>query len=100
MYRDFFQIPFIAATSAFYKAESEAFVTTNSVSDYLKKAEDRLAEEDARVTLILHNSTRKELKEKCEHELIRAHQEMMWEEFQVLLEADRAEGGPISRLVS
>lgn len=61
VYKESFQVPYIAATCAFYKAESEAFVAANSVSDYLKKAEDRLKEEDDRVTLLLHNSTRKEV---------------------------------------
>lgn len=55
----------------------------------MKKAEDRLQEEGDRINLYLHDSTRRELKEKCELVLIQAHQELLWEEFQSLLDADR-----------
>jgi cullin 1 len=61
VYRDHFQDPFIQATAAYYKAESTAFVSNNSVSDYMKKAEDRLQEEADRVNLYLHDTTRKEV---------------------------------------
>lgn len=59
VYHEFFEIPFIKATEAYYKTESAAFVTNNSVSDYLKKAEDRLSEEMDRINLYLNDSTRK-----------------------------------------
>lgn len=52
-------MPFLEATRAFYKAESDAFVAAHSVSDYLRKAEDRLREEEERVEKYLHSETRK-----------------------------------------
>jgi cullin 1 len=61
VYRDFFQIPFLEATKHYYHAESDAFVANNSVSDYMKKAEDRLQEEADRVNLYLNDSTRKDV---------------------------------------
>ncbi|RSH81909.1 uncharacterized protein EHS24_008106 [Apiotrichum porosum] len=89
VYNECFQKYFIQATDKYYAAESAAFVTANSVPDYMKKAEDRLQEEGDRINLYLHDSTRRELKEKCELVLIQAHQELLWEEFQSLLDADR-----------
>lgn len=59
LYRDKFQTHFLAATEAYYKKESEAFLAENSISDYLKKVEARLEEEARRVDLYLHNSTTK-----------------------------------------
>lgn len=59
VYREHFEKPFIESTRAFYKAESEAFVATHSVSDYLKKTEERLKEEEERVERYLHGDTRK-----------------------------------------
>ena len=59
VYKEQFQIPFIAATEQYYRAESESFVAENSISDYLKRAEKRLNEEEVRVERYLHSSTRK-----------------------------------------
>jgi cullin 1 len=61
VYAKQFQVPFIEATKNFYKAESEDFITRNSISDYMKKAEARLQEENDRVNLYLNDSTRKEV---------------------------------------
>ncbi|ORY31833.1 putative ubiquitin-protein ligase [Naematelia encephala] len=89
VYKEYFQTPFLDATSQYYSDESAAFVASNSVSDYMKKAEMRLQEEEDRVNLYLHDNTRKDLKERCETVLITAHAESMWEEFQSLLDADK-----------
>jgi cullin 1 len=61
VYREYFQEPFILATAAYYKAESAAFSSNNSVSDYMKRAETRLQEEVDRVNLYLHDTTTKEV---------------------------------------
>jgi len=90
-YKEHFEIPFLSATEAYYKHESESFVAENSVSDYLKKAEERLKEEEDRVERYLHMTTRKLLITKCEHVLVRAHAELMWENFQSLLDYDKDE---------
>ena len=91
VYEEHFETPFIMETEQYYKKESEIFLAENSVSDYLKKAEDRLREEEDRVERDLHMKTRKELIAKCEHVLIREHVELMWENFQSLLNSDKDE---------
>ncbi|WWD18765.1 hypothetical protein CI109_103220 [Kwoniella shandongensis] len=91
VYKEFFQAPFLATTEQYYRAESSAFVSSNSVSDYMKKAEDRLQEEADRVNLYLHDDTRADLKAKCEAVLISEHNTLLWEEFQSLLDADRVD---------
>lgn len=91
VYKEHFEKPFIAATELYYKTESEAFLAENSVSDYLKKAEERLKEEEDRVERYLNTSTRKTLISKCEQVLIREHAETMREEFQKLLDFDKDE---------
>ncbi|BEI85603.1 hypothetical protein CcaverHIS002_0510040 [Cutaneotrichosporon cavernicola] len=89
VYADCFQKYFIEATRKYYAQESAAFVSNNSVPDYMKKAEDRLKDEQDRINLYLHDSTRRELKVTCEQALIKAHEKIMQDEFQPLLEADR-----------
>ena len=59
VYKEHFEAGFIENTKSYYKAESEAFVAANSVSDYLKKAAERLKEEEQRVDRYLHGDTRK-----------------------------------------
>ncbi|GJJ13280.1 hypothetical protein Clacol_007531 [Clathrus columnatus] len=91
VYREHLEGPFIAATEKYYKQESEAFLAENSVSEYLKKAEERLREEEDRVERFLNTNTRKLLITRCEHVLIREHAEIMQEEFQKLLDYDKDE---------
>ncbi|KAJ7623344.1 ubiquitin-protein ligase [Roridomyces roridus] len=95
VYKEQFEAPFLAATEAYYTAESEAFLNAGgeggNIPEYLKKAEARLAEEDDRVTRYLHAKTRKELIGKCENVLLKAHAPRMWEAFQTLLDFDADE---------
>ncbi|KAH6912520.1 Cullin-1 [Coprinopsis sp. MPI-PUGE-AT-0042] len=91
VYREHFEMPFLDSTEIYYKHESEGFLASNSVSDYLKKAEERLREEEDRVERYLNTSTRKALVTKCEHVLIRDHSKLMWENFQSLLDFDKDE---------
>lgn len=63
IYRKYFEEPFVAATEVYYKTESEKFVSENSVTDYMKKAETRLAEEEARVQMYLHQTTHQNVSE-------------------------------------
>lgn len=90
-YKDHFETPFVEATEKFYRTESEQFLAQNSVADYLKKAEERLREEEDRVERYLNTNTRKILISKCEHVLIREHSQLMQENFQELLDFDKDE---------
>lgn len=91
VYKEHFEQPFLEATEKYYTHESETFLAENSVPDYLKKAEERLREEEDRVERYLNTNTRKSLVSKCEQVLIRAHSSLMWEHFQVLLDYDKDE---------
>ncbi|KZT64949.1 Cullin-domain-containing protein [Daedalea quercina L-15889] len=91
VYKEHFEAPFLEVTEKYYKQESKAFLSENTVAEYLKKAEERLREEEDRVERYLNNNTRKGLISKCEHVLIREHAERMWENFQELLDYDKDE---------
>ncbi|KAG8976089.1 hypothetical protein FRB90_009342, partial [Tulasnella sp. 427] len=91
VYKEHFETPFINATEKYYKHESESFLAENSISEYLKKAEERLKEEEDRVERYMNSITRKTLVGKCEAVLIREHAEAMWEDFQNLLDFDKDE---------
>ncbi|KAJ1549304.1 hypothetical protein HK405_005924, partial [Cladochytrium tenue] len=89
IYKKCFEQPFIEATEGYYKAESEKFISENSITDYMKKAEARLAEEENRIHLYLHNSTMKPLTLSCETTLIKSHTLPIQDEFQTLLDRDQ-----------
>ncbi|KAI5463191.1 Cullin [Mariannaea sp. PMI_226] len=91
VYRFHFERPFLAATKEFYLAESKQFVAENSVVEYMKKAEARLAEEEERVHMYLHQDIAIPLKKCCNQALIADHSALLREEFQVLLDNDREE---------
>ncbi|GJN80940.1 hypothetical protein PLIIFM63780_004470 [Purpureocillium lilacinum] len=91
VYRYHFERPFLAATKEFYQAESKQFVAENSVVEYMKKAETRLAEEEERVSMYLHQDIAVPLKKCCNMALIADHSTLLREEFQVLLDSDREE---------
>jgi hypothetical protein len=48
-YRAFFQDGFLHATELFYTKESDEFLSKNSVPEYVKLVDRRMAEEDRRV---------------------------------------------------
>ncbi|KAJ3383955.1 hypothetical protein HDU84_003273 [Entophlyctis sp. JEL0112] len=91
VYNQYFEKPFLDHTEVYYTNESKTFLAENSVTDYLKKAEARLDEEDTRVQMYLHESSRHPLVSKCETVLIRAHTTVIQDEFQALLNNDQVD---------
>ena len=113
VYKQHFETPFIDATAAYYEAESKTFLAENSVSAYMKKADERLREEEDRVERYLSSTTRKivsrieqkcsigrefesfsllQLMAKCDEKLIADHRDILIGDFQNLLDFDKDEG--------
>ncbi|KAK4189254.1 Cullin-1 [Podospora australis] len=89
VYRYHFERPFIDATKVFYQEESKQFVAENSVVEYMKKAESRLAEEEERVGLYLPGDIIIPLKKACNEVLIQEHSNLLRDEFQGLLDGNK-----------
>lgn len=92
VYRHEFERAFLHATEVYYEAESKNFVAKNSTTDYMKKAEARLREEEGRVEMYLHPTTTAKLVSTCDNVLIRNHSLLLWDEFQALLDASKTDG--------
>lgn len=89
VYKEYFEAPFITATTEYYRSESKQFVAENSVVEYMKKAEARLKEEEERVKLYLHPEISPGLMKACQEVLIQEHAELLQGEFQQLLDENR-----------
>ena len=91
IYTDYFEQRFLDETKHYYSVESTTFLQNNPVTEYLKKVEVRLNEEQERIQRYLHKSTGVKLFTDCHKVLIAEHIDLFQNEFTNLLNHDQTE---------
>lgn len=91
IYKTHFEQPFLEATRLFYAQESSEYLASHNVVDYMRKAEQRLNEEESRETLFLDEQSKKPLTDTLNDVLIVAHSQLMSDEFKILLDQSQVE---------
>eukprot|EP01064_Diplonema_japonicum_P030440 TRINITY_DN5181_c0_g1_i1.p1 TRINITY_DN5181_c0_g1~~TRINITY_DN5181_c0_g1_i1.p1 ORF type:complete len:789 (+),score=241.77 TRINITY_DN5181_c0_g1_i1:78-2369(+) len=79
VYSSDFEKPFLKFTEEFYEREAAQWVAEDSATEYMKKAEQRLAEEAQRAAAYLHQNSEKGLTEAVENKLLADHQRTLLE---------------------
>lgn len=89
VYRKYFEEPFISNTARYYAKESQEFLSSKGVVEYLKKATIRLNEESTRIQTFLRTESAEPLRKVCVEVLVKKHAPVIQDEFLSLLREDR-----------
>eukprot|EP01012_Entosiphon_sulcatum_P037927 TRINITY_DN4889_c0_g1_i1.p1 TRINITY_DN4889_c0_g1~~TRINITY_DN4889_c0_g1_i1.p1 ORF type:complete len:769 (-),score=186.60 TRINITY_DN4889_c0_g1_i1:539-2845(-) len=79
VYEKDFETPFLERTAAFYRRESARWIAEDSATEYMRKAEERLAQEHARAQNYLNPTSEQNLIRTVEVELLTQHQKVLVE---------------------
>uniref|UniRef100_A0A6V7M082 Cullin-1 n=1 Tax=Bracon brevicornis TaxID=1563983 RepID=A0A6V7M082_9HYME len=91
VYQNSFERDFITESMTYYKRESSDFLSENSVTEYTKRVEQRLKEEEKRVQDYLHPTTSPKIAKICDDLFIFRYMDLFYLEFQHQLNADKVE---------
>ncbi|KAJ3300541.1 Cullin-2 [Borealophlyctis nickersoniae] len=89
LYIEEFEKPYLADIREYYMKESNAVISSVSVSEYMHKANQRLAEEAARNARYCDVTSHEKIIKECETQYIAAHQSRVHAEFEAMVAQER-----------
>ncbi|KAJ3378365.1 hypothetical protein HDU84_007628 [Entophlyctis sp. JEL0112] len=84
-YIDEFEKQYLEATRLYYLKESNKWISTLCISDFLKKVSQTLSEEDARNFRFCHPTSHKKVLRESENQCIASHKSRIYSEFETML---------------
>ncbi|KRX68799.1 Cullin-1 [Trichinella sp. T9] len=91
IYKKYFEEPFLMQTRAFYTIESETFIRENTFSEYMKRVEIRMQEENKLCTVYLNKVTLKPLSNLLVDIFVEQRLDVFQAEFKKLLKTEKTE---------
>ncbi|KAF9187316.1 hypothetical protein BGZ51_001406 [Haplosporangium sp. Z 767] len=91
LYIEEFETPYIAQTKGYYRLESNIKLSNNTISQYMKSAIDRLAQEGIRNNRYCHPTSHARIIQECETQYISEHQSSIQSEFEKMIANERTE---------
>ncbi|KAF9918224.1 hypothetical protein FBU30_000313 [Linnemannia zychae] len=91
LYIEEFETPYIAQIKAYYGQESSIKLSTCSISQYMKSAIERLAQEGVRNSRYCHVTSHARVIQECETQYIANHRASIQSEFEKMIANERTE---------
>ncbi|CAG8443676.1 9696_t:CDS:10 [Ambispora gerdemannii] len=91
LYIEEFEIPYLKHTKLYYEREAADIISSATISQYMKKACQRLEQEAARNSKYCHISSHITMIKECEKQYVAVHQSRIHTEFEAMISNERYE---------
>ncbi|KAI8983702.1 Cullin [Pilobolus umbonatus] len=89
LYIEEFERPYLVHTKRYYEAEAARQIATDSISSFMRKANERLSQEIMRNNQYCHSTSHGRIVKEFEAQYTTAYQERIIDEFEILLNQER-----------
>ncbi|CAG8780117.1 17510_t:CDS:10, partial [Gigaspora margarita] len=91
LYNEVFEKPYLEKTRQYYARESAEVISNDNISQYMKKANERLEQEKARNVKYCHPDSHSIIIRECETQYVAVHQSRIHGEFEAMISNERDE---------
>ncbi|CAG8505419.1 9997_t:CDS:10, partial [Scutellospora calospora] len=91
LYSEVFEKPYLEKTKQYYERESAAVISNDNISQYMKKANERLEQEVARNLKYCHPDSHSIIIKECETQYVAMHQSRIHGEFEAMISNEKYE---------
>ncbi|KAG9289195.1 hypothetical protein G9A89_022504 [Geosiphon pyriformis] len=91
LYIEEFEKPYLRHTKEYYRCEAARVISEYTISQYMRKACQRLEQEVARNSKYCHTSSHDTIIKECETQYVAAHQSRIHNEFEAMVSNERYE---------